>query len=193
MGEKFPISEQPKSPEKEKKIEKPAFLYHASPNKDIKIFEPRAESVRDPKEGPVVFAAKDIGFAAGFLIKLADRWTNIGKFGDVPYIIIGDKEKFLETDKGGAIYVLPGNKFDTDPDKGMGEEEWTSKRPVRPINRIEFTSALQAMLDNGVQVFFVTKEVFKKISHSKDHGADILKNIKSENQKRGMNYRPFEE
>jgi hypothetical protein len=37
---------------------KPQYLYHASSNKDIKIFEPRAESARHPKEGPKVFATE---------------------------------------------------------------------------------------------------------------------------------------
>ena len=35
------------------------YLYHASNNKNIDVLKPRQESIRDPNEGPVVFASQD--------------------------------------------------------------------------------------------------------------------------------------
>jgi len=35
---------------------KPKVLYHASQNREIDVLEPRADTVRDKAEGPVVFA-----------------------------------------------------------------------------------------------------------------------------------------
>jgi hypothetical protein len=36
---------------KKQEVLKPEFLYHASINRNISEFEPRAESIRDPSEG----------------------------------------------------------------------------------------------------------------------------------------------
>lgn len=42
-------------------IEKPEFLYHGSPNKEIEKIEPRKKFLCDKDEGPKVFAgAEDI-------------------------------------------------------------------------------------------------------------------------------------
>lgn len=45
---------------------RPKILYHASPNRSINVFEPRREKVRDPEEGPVVFATPDKALASAF-------------------------------------------------------------------------------------------------------------------------------
>ena len=84
--------------------------------------------------------------------------------------------------EGGHIYVLPSDKFISDPNKGLGEYEWTSKESVSPIDKIEFPSTLDAMIKNGVQVYFVEPSEFNKIEpENKD--AEVIKNFESENQK----------
>lgn len=181
------IGEQSFTPEKK---EKPPFLYHASSNRDIERFEPRDISTRDPAEGPVVFATPDVALATAFMVSADDRWTQIGRTSGVPFIVIKDKERFLANDKGGAIYKLSSESFSCDPSKGMKESEWVSKEPVTPVAKKDCPSALDAMVEAGVKVFFVDDETFGKvkgIKYSADPDRDLVKilsSLESENEKR---------
>jgi hypothetical protein len=165
---------------------KPKFLYHASQNRDIEILEPKKDKVRDPKEGPVVFATPYLDYASCFLASTDDSWVKISRFStDHSWktktswnVIIGDKNRFTENDHGGVIYVLPSKTFYCDPEKGTRESEWISKEPVRPIKKIVYKSGLTAMLENGVNVFFVSKSIFDRITASSDHGWSIISKLK---------------
>lgn len=168
-------------------VEKPKFLYHASTNRNIEEFEPRRGSYRDPTEGPVIFASPSKAYASMFITKADDRWAIKGRFSDTFYTVISDEERFRNIDKGGSIYTLPPDTFTCDPKKSMGVHEWVSKVPVKPLKVEDYDSCLEAMLENGVQVFFVNKETFKEINNSSDHGNKILKALESENKKRNMN------
>lgn len=160
---------------------KSTVLYHASPNKNIKIFEPRAESVRDKNEGPVVFATPYKDYASCFIVNTNDTWTRISRWGigSPPWnIIVSDKERFEKLDKGGAIYELSSESFHYDKNEGTKESEWVSKIPTKPVKKTIYKSGLKAMLENGVNVFFVSKEVFSNIVNSEDHGYAILLKLK---------------
>lgn len=174
-------------------MDKPERLYHASANRTIEEFVPKAEKVRDPLEGPRVFATPDKSVSTTFMAGEGDRtddtWTCKGLFDDVPYMVISDRERFAKLDQGGAIYHLPGETFEMDPEKGMGKWEWASSVPVTPIEKEEHESALDAMLSHGVQVYFVDQNTFTAIGASSDHGLSILQSLESENQKRGVNVR----
>ena len=61
--------------------QKPKFLYHTSQNHDIGVLEPRAESVRDPNEGAVVFVTPNLPYATMFLVNSDDIWTSQSRFG----------------------------------------------------------------------------------------------------------------
>ena len=179
--------EQHFSPEKKK----PPFLYHASANKEIKTFEPRAKSVRDPKEGPVIFATPDLALATTFLVNEAnDSWTQIGKINGVPYMVIRDKKHFMRRDKGGSIYKFNSGGFTSHPHRGMGDDEWVSKDPVTPVEKTDVKSALEAMIENGVQVFFVDTKTFNSVKHDADF-LNIIMGLESENKKRGKNVVEF--
>lgn len=174
---------------------KPERLYHASANRSIEKFVPKAEKVRDPLEGPRVFATHDKPLSTIFMAGEGDRtddsWTVKGMFDDVPYIVISDRERFTKLDQGGAIYHLPGETFETDPHRGMGEWEWASAVEVTPLEKEEHESALEAMLAHGVQVYFVDPATFDAIGASNDHGLSTLQSLESENQKRGVNVKPL--
>lgn len=157
-------------------IVKPTVLYHASQNPGIEEFEPRAESIRDPKEGPVIFATPDKSYASCFLVPTDDSWVIISRFGDsLPWhFIVSDKARFMELDKGGAIYELSADVFTCDPDRNMGNNEWTSKVSVRPKNSVAFGSGLEAMIAMGVLVHFIDAKTFAEINASDDHGFKIV-------------------
>lgn len=174
-------------------IIKPKVLFHGSPNRNITTFEPRAIGTRDPSEGPVVFATPHIGFAAAFLIRWNDSWVRQGSFDWGHYhFICSDKERFLKTDKGGAIYILPSDNFRSNLKKGMRSAEWTTDKPVEPLQKLEFDSCLEAMMSFGIQVFFVNKESLKKINNAKStERLNIISGLESENKKRGFTVLPL--
>ena len=179
-------------------IKKPKVLYHASTNKNIKKIEPRADSVRDSDEGPVVFGTPDISYASCFLLQgTNDSWLMISQWSNNPNkpgpwnFICSDRKRFEENDHGGTIYLMSPEGFTTDPKKGTGTAEWVSKKAVKPISRLEYNSALDAMLDNGVQVIFTDTETLKRMRDSDDHGGSIAQKLESENKKLGKNYIPI--
>lgn len=173
--------------------EKPPFLYHGSPHKGIEEFEPRISKGTGEEFGAMVYATPDLATASAFLAEVKKEWS-AGRFGDTFYVLIPfPREEFIKNDKGGHIYVLPSDTFESDPKRGLGEYEWASKTSVKPTKKIEYPSALDAMLENGVQVYFVDDNTYKQIKESNDHGFSILKNIESENQKRGTNIKSLEE
>jgi len=156
------------------KPEKPPVLYHASRNSSIKNFEPRIGKRRYEKEGPKIYATPSKAMATVFLVDTDDSWTKSGSIDGVPYIVISDKERFESLDVGGAIYSLPSDTFEDDPNIGLGELEYTSEESVTPIGYESVNSSFNTMLDNGVQVFFVDKETFRAIEDSPDHGVAII-------------------
>lgn len=166
--------------------EKPPVLYHASQKRDIERFELRGERVRDPNEGARIFATPDKRLATIFLVPTDDSWANSGFFGDTPHLIVSDENKFRAMDMGGAIYSLPSDRFETDLTKGLREKEWTSTEEVRPIGKKEYASGLTAMLESGVQVYFVDQETYEKTQDAPDGGYSILKTWQSENQRVGV-------
>lgn len=157
-------------------IPKPSHLYHASPNRNITAFEPRMESVRDPIEGPVVFATPDKAYASMFLVESDDSWTIKGKYGrEQPWVaIISDEPRFRAADRGGALYELPTKSFHSDPQRNMADIEWTSKENIVPVNKEDFDSALEAMETAGVEVYFVDKTTFDLMRSAEDHGYSVV-------------------
>ena len=143
-------------------------LYHGSGNRNIKIFEPRLDHIRDEKEGSVIFATPSIQLASCFLFKWDDSWVHQSiswkennKADYKVIMVISDKVRFNQEDLGGAIYILPAHSFEYDKNNGLGIYEWTSKEKVLPFTQINFSSALEAMQIFGVQVYFVNSEQFK--------------------------------
>jgi hypothetical protein len=168
------------SPEPEPR--KPSVLYHASRETDIEEFEPRNDKTRDPLDGPVVFATPDKAYATCFLVPTDDSWVSIGRWADDgapgPWtVIVSDRQRFEGLDRGGVIYSLPSRSFSYHPERNMGETEWTSSVPVRPIAREQFESGLQAMKAAGVRVYFVDQATFDQANASQDHGKAIIESL----------------
>ena len=167
---------------------KPKVLYHASPNRNLQTIEPRRESVRDKDEGPVVFATHDEACATLFLVNTSDSWTFKGRINGIHHHIISDRKRFEEMDKGGSIYEVPSDDFERKINHGWQSLEWTSTKPVNPIRKTDYSSGLDAMIDKGVQVYFVDKETFdQRLKNRGRRNFDFLKTLISENQKRKIN------
>ncbi len=167
---------------------KPEVLYHGSTYRGITVFEPRKVSVRDPQEGPVVFASPDPAIA--LIFALGPHVPHSGRFDETPYaVIVRDREDYIKEDRGCSLYLVPSDTFVNDPDKGLGPNEWVSRESVPAIREIDYPSALDAALERGVQVYFVDRATDLAIRASDDFGCEILKGLQSENQRRGVNVR----
>jgi hypothetical protein len=161
--------------------DKPSVLFHASDRRDISIFEPHNDSVRDAKEGPVVFATPDQAYAAMFIVEADDSWTQRGRFSrqESWHMIIASRERYMLADKGGAIYRLSAESFSSDPTRNLYGTEWTSQAAVRPLDKEVFEAGLAAMRQYGVQVLFVSPNQFDLIKASDDHGEAIFRKLSS--------------
>jgi len=96
-------------------------------------------------------------------------------------MVISDRERFYKSDKGGVIYLLPAKNFSHNEKKGLGIYEWTSRKNVIPLAKLSFPSALEAMQNFGVKVYFVNKKQFKNfLSLLGEQWNDYLKNLNPE-------------
>jgi hypothetical protein len=169
--------------------EKPKFLYHGSPDRGLIELKPQSRTQRAEK---LLYATPDMAIASTFLIKGVHY--GCGKFGDVPYAwILADRDDFIRQDKGGHIYVSSGDSFVMNPDSGLANDEYISVQPVQPSKTIKYQSAVDAMMENGVQVYFINQPTYNRLQSAKDHGYTIFATLESENQRRGINVKPFAE
>jgi len=161
---------------------KPGKLYTSSQVGKIKKLIPQKGRHRNADEGNVIFATPDKALASIFLVKNNnDSWMEIGYFNDIPYTVINmDKKEFIENDCGGSMYEVASNKFRFEANLGMGDKEWISNDPITVLNEQNYPSALNAMIENNVYVFFVKNETFTKIKRSKDHGFKIMSKLVAE-------------
>jgi len=140
---------------------KRGFVFHGSPNPDIKILEPRPSREVDPKRtfnlDTAVFADKN--FISPIVFSLVDRNKFRELHGDYTWYIYWDKETNLPTAKipakwkdsvtsaKGIVYVLPGDTF-------VYEEgsQKKSRVEVTPSDRVEVT--LNDYLEAGGKIIF---------------------------------------
>ncbi len=170
-------------------IIKPEFLYHGSPRGDIDEFIPRVSRGTGESYGPQVYASHDIATAIIFTATVKKTWSS-GNSNNVSFVVIPlPREDFITHDAGGFLYTLKSDTFSSDSTRGLGEREWASSVPVKPVRVERIESSLGAMIRYGVQVYFVTDEQYKRIYASKRPDIDFLRKLTSENQLRGMNVR----
>jgi len=163
----------------------PRVLFHASPQPDIVLLEPRALSARGvPEEGAVVFATPNIGLASIWLRDHSVRPHFSGSHSTpsypiLPYIAVfrESHRELLETEPSGGIYVLPSDHFVSYLKRGMGISEWTSDRPVKPLYKLSFSSVLEGMQSLGVQVHLLDDATFKKAYEADPRGSEVLRSF----------------
>lgn len=154
--------------------DKPPFLYHGTINEDIEEFEPRSAPER-PEEDPAVYASPDLDIATQ---SMANKFVSNGGIVDgIKFVCIPmTREEFMREDKGGTVYVLPNNSFNMNNGLGLGEKEWISKTPVKPIKKIKFPSLLEKMIAQGTRVYFIKPEMIPIITQAQDGDPQELKN-----------------
>ena len=139
----------------------PNTLFHGSPCMDIEIIQPKQLDNRCNGR-PIVFASHHIGLASLFMLK------HRGKFacGRLPnerlFYMTDDKKGCILNDKGGAIYVVPSASFFCEAHVSLGTDEWLSYSSIEPLYKFVFPSALDAILDFGVRVYFVDASTYAR-------------------------------
>lgn len=156
----------------------PELLYRGTPNRNVSNFVPKERIRHDFSEKLAVSATTDRAAATMFIVPIEDLKVVIGSFGGIHYYVYGGEQPFK--DGGGAIYTLNPEGFEYNPDIGI----WTSPKPVETISQEDIPSGLEAMIEDGIQVFFVDQETFNQFKESPDKRGEMLRNLTSENERR---------
>jgi len=158
-------------------MKKPAQMYHASTNREVTEFQPKNEFPRYGSEENLVFGTAYKEVAAMFLVPRTIS-TVISKYDDECVVFVDcTKEEFDTEDKGGAIYALPSDTFNTNESIGMGNTEWVSKESVKPISKQVYATAIYALRENKVRIYFLAKDVFLKVQANPSCGREIAKEL----------------
>lgn len=156
-------------------IKKPTELYHGSPRGDIEEFIPKISSGSGEAAGPQVYASQDRLIATIFTCNLRGIRWGVRMIGTTLHVsIVLTREEFMERDTGGYIYVLPSDSFVSDSSIGLGEDEWASPVPVKPLRKIRIESSLNAMLESSVKVYFVTLDQYLKMISMQNEEFDMF-------------------
>ena len=146
--------------ERENRIEKPPVLYHGSGNRNIKVFEPRENTrQKDGEKKEFVFATDSFVKALPYMFKNESRdfsYSSGQRNGVITAVFPLSEQDLRIRDEGGAVYELSGDEFE----EGDGYE-WASEKPTNPLNKIEFDSTVDAMIENGVKVYCLSQKDYE--------------------------------
>ena len=88
-------------------------------------------------------------------------------------MIIGDRARFEKLEEEHPdlyLYEVPADKMERKPsEESIDKEEYFYRKPMRPSGeKLHYSSALKAMLENGVRVFFVAPDKFEELKKLKE-------------------------
>ena len=159
----------------------PNTLFHGSMHKDIEIIKPKTLGTRC-KGRPIVFASHHIALASLFMLKHHGKFA-CGRLPDGNIFYITDnKRQCILDDQPGAIYVVPAESFFCEAHVSLGVDEWISYGAIKPLAKFVFQSALDAILDFGVKVYFVDSTTYARywrLSSSNDEWSAFFKPLAS--------------
>lgn len=156
---------------------RPEFLYRGTPNRNAQQFIPK-ETVGSRV---VVTATAHKEAATQFVVPNEELPIKMVCIEGIYYYLCADKEAFLRLDKGGAIHTVSVTGFEPVPQ--IGADIWINPNPVTSISYEEVSSGLEAMIDAGVQVYFVSPEVLQKFKTFSNERREILQGLISENMR----------
>lgn len=136
-------------------MEKPKFLYHGTPQKDIESFVPKNKNFKG-EEKDFVFASPDKRAALSYLAKGDYNWSTGIYNGEYFVVLPISKEHFVDQDRGGAVYVFDSKNFRSHEDRN--DYEWVSEQKEKPIEKETFDSILETIEDADIKVYFLDSE-----------------------------------
>jgi hypothetical protein len=136
-------------------MEKPKFLYHGTPQKDIESVHPKRKNFQG-EEKEFVFASPDKKAAISYLASGEYSWS-AGIYNNEYFVALPiSNETFKEKDIGGAVHTFDSKNFRTHDDRK--DYEWVSEQEEKPVEKEVFDSALDAIEDAGIKVYFLDSE-----------------------------------
>ncbi len=165
----------------------PEQVFHGSPNAELDELLPRDAPERN--EPPRVYASPSIEVA---LFSTLNRQTGVGGGivnGDRYVYLTEPREAYIAREAPACIYALPGAPFRTNASLGLGRLELVSEQAVTPLGKTVIAHPLQALIDAGIRVYFVTDEVAQRIKHAQNTSPETLQrllgSLRSENERQG--------
>ncbi|MBI2029493.1 hypothetical protein HYT02_03705 [Candidatus Gottesmanbacteria bacterium] len=162
-------------------MSRPDFLYRGTPNKDTTQFTPKELVGLSSSARLVVSATSDRNVATKFIVPMEGLNIKTGFIDGISYYLCADETVFRQTDKGGAIHTFASYGFELISYQSV--DIWVNPNPVNSISKEVVSSGLTAMIDAGIQVYFVTPDTLELFNNSPDRRLDILKELVSENAK----------
>jgi len=138
-------------------------LYHSSQKKNLKLLIPQKTLSHDKYIGDFVFATYNKYLAIMYLATKGVGILMNPKKPDMTIVICANEKEYLITDKGGAVYEMTDDGFFDSPQSGLGEYEKVTKKPVKPLKKVIFESSIDALVNNGVKVYFVNAKMFNSL------------------------------
>ena len=139
----------------------PNALFHGSTFTNIDIIKPKSVGSRC-KGKPIVFATHQIALASLFMLNHEGKFACGRLPNDEIFYLTDDKRRCIMEDHEGAIYVVPASSFFCEAYISLGVDEWISYAAIKPLSRFVFPSALDAILDFGVKVYFVDGHTYAR-------------------------------
>ena len=148
-------------------------LYHTSTNKDLEVIEPQRTLSSNVYIGDYVFATSNHKLAAMYLVARGTPILLNIKTAMPHLIICANPEEYRIRDRGGAIYTIPAESFHKTPQKGLEDSGLVSEVAITPISKKVYETSIEALREEGVEIYFVSKEQFDEIVNKKNE-AEII-------------------
>ena len=146
-------------------------LYHGSSIQGLKKLVPQERRKRAAGDPACVYAAIKAKVAAPFMVStMDDSWAVFGQYNQDPeYYLVVVEPRFREQGKaGGSLYTVANIGLTTEPEIGLGEDEWHCEAEVPVLSEEHWPSALAAMVHYGVKVVFLTPGQFAEFRDAAD-------------------------
>lgn len=148
-------------------------LYHASNIKDLKILKPQRTISNDKYIGDYVFATSDRKLATMYLVTKGVPILMVTRHTVPKVIICANQEDYILNDNGGAVYEVSSKGFIDTPQDGLSPYEKVLKLPVTPLRKTIYSTSLNALRSQEINVYFVDKEIFNSLLMNPDQSKII--------------------
>jgi hypothetical protein len=158
-----------------KKAERPPYLYHGSVDGHVTKFTPRTAAER-PHEVAAIYASPNEKVAKQ---SMANKFvSNGGVVNGRHFVCIPmTHEEFLAQDVGGYVYKFPSDSFSLNEGRGFGDDEWVSNQSVVPLAVEHYPSLYNELVNNDIDVYFITPDQVDVISALQDDDPGALENF----------------
>jgi hypothetical protein len=179
-------------------MNKPPFLYHASPTLGLKTLSPSFTKKQMLGKPQGLYAGHSLIYVSAFLLR--------GHSSTVRYGFIDEKYRYIALNKDlypvekfsqpAAMYEFPSDNFEPmDHAENTPKQQWVTFGDVTITKEIIVEKPLDFMIDNGTVVYLLDNTSFEAVygaDGSQYEGADQrLKQFISENEKRGLTPLPI--